>query len=276
MRYAYTALALCLVALVTMVGCTRTNEPPAPSTPEAKPPAAKATDHGHKKGEHDGIIVEIGRDNYHAEAVFAKDGTLRLYTLGNDEARILEVETQTLEAYIKPETALEATPIPLKAEPRAGDAAGKTSQFVGTVPAALRGQAVSVTVPSIAIAGERFRFSFASTAGHAEPMPATVEGDEGQKLYLTPGGKYTAADIKANGNTTAGAKYANFKATHDLKPKANDRICPITMTRANPQCTWIIGGKTYQFCCPPCIDEFVQLAKDNPEQIKEPGDYIKK
>jgi multiple sugar transport system substrate-binding protein len=38
-------------------------------------------------------------------------------------------------------------------------------------------------------------------------------------------------------------------------------ICPISKTKAAPKFSWVVGGKTYQFCCPPCVDEFVQTAK---------------
>jgi hypothetical protein len=37
----------------------------------------------------------------------------------------------------------------------------------------------------------------------------------------------------------------------------------------------VIDGKVYEFCCPPCIDEFVKLAKNEPEKLKAPGDYVK-
>ena len=39
---------------------------------------------------------------------------------------------------------------------------------------------------------------------------------------------------------------------------------------------WIVGGKPYEFCCPPCVDEFVKMAKETPGDIKEPETYKKK
>ncbi|MBN8644088.1 MAG: hypothetical protein J0L61_02475 [Planctomycetes bacterium] len=112
--------------------------------------------------------------------------------------------------------------------------------------------------------------------GGGNDMPAGVDADEERALYLTPGGIYTEADIKANGSVTAGEKYKGKMAKHDMKPKAGDKICPITMTKANPKFTWIIGGKTYEFCCPPCIDEYVLLAKTSPKEVLDPSEYIKK
>ena len=54
------------------------------------------------------------------------------------------------------------------------------------------------------------------------------------------------------------------------------RSCPVTFTKANPKIEWIVGGKKYLFCCPPCVDEFVRWAKVEPDQIKMPEEYIQK
>ncbi len=233
--------------------------------------------HEHQPGAHGGIIVAIGRDSFHAEAVFDQDGTLRLYTLGKDESRVQEIDSQTLTAYVKPDGGLASSSIELKPEPQPGDSPGKTSQFVGQLPAELKGKAVEVTIPSLTVSGERFRVGFASAStSHDGGMPGKVADDDEKKLYLTPGGLYTEADIKANGNMTASQKFNGFRASHDLKPKPGDKICPVTLTKANPECTWIIGGKKYQFCCPPCVDEFVAQAKSNPELVKKPEDFVKR
>lgn len=114
------------------------------------------------------------------------------------------------------------------------------------------------------------------SAGGHDDMPAGVDAAEERALYLTPGGLYTEADIKANGSMTASEKYKGKMAKHDMKPKPGDKVCPITMTKANPKFTWIIGGKTYEFCCPPCIDEYVLLAKTSPKEVLDPSEYVKK
>ncbi len=247
-------------------------------TPKSSPGEGE-DDHAHKAGAHGGMIVPIGRDNYHAEAVFEKGGLLRLYMLGRDETRLQEVDKQTLLAFVKQESDSESTSVPLKPEPQQGDSEGRTSQFVGRLPEDLVGKSLAVTVPSITINGERFRLGFASaTPGHDGDMPEGVSADEEGKLYLTPGGIYTEADIKANGSVTASQKFKGFKPKHDLKPKPGDKICPITLTKANPECTWIVGGKKYEFCCPPCVHEFVAMAKDpqTSQEIKAPDFYVKR
>ena len=107
-------------------------------------------------------------------------------------------------------------------------------------------------------------------------MPAKVADDQERELYLTPGGCYTSEDIVANGSVTASEKFKGVMAKHDLKPKAGDVLCPITFTKGNPKFTWIVGGKPYEFCCPPCIDEFVATAKRDATAIKDPTDYVKR
>jgi hypothetical protein len=270
-------VAVSAVAVV-LVGCgVQSQKPAGGPTPPASHAEHGDTDHAHKPSAHGGIIVPIGRDNYHAEAVFETGGGLRLYTLGKDESKVLEVEAQPLTGYVKPDGAMEATSFVLKAEPQPGDAPGKTSQFVGKLPREVWGKPVEVTIPSLRIGGERFRVGFKSTAtAHGEAMPPKVADEAERKLYLTAGGKYTEADIQANGSVTASERFKGFKAEHDLKPKPGDKVCPITDTKANPKVSWVVGGTTYEFCCPPCVDEFVQTAKDKPTEVKDPEEYRKK
>lgn len=251
---------------------------PAPAAARAQPPAGKAADHEHVAGAHGGTIVPLGRDSYHVEPVFEEEGVLRLHLLGADETRIQETQLQSLTAYVKAAGGREAVAIRIEPEPQEGDAEGMTSRFKGTLPEALRGRPVDVTIPNLRIDKDRFRVAFSSAPPHApgaEAMPAALADDEAATLFLTPGGRYTPADIEANGRRTAQQTFKGFKAKHDADPQPGDRLCPISETKANPQCTWIVGGKTYEFCCPPCVEEFVRLAKESPDAIKEPEDYVK-
>jgi hypothetical protein len=106
-------------------------------------------------------------------------------------------------------------------------------------------------------------------------MPASLAEIEQREVHLSPGGKYTEADIEANGRTVPSHKYRGFQARHDYHPQPGDRLCPVTRTKADPRCTWSVGGQLYQFCCPPCIDEFVRLAKEHPDRVLPPEDYVK-
>ncbi len=296
-KYLFSGVMFSAVALIAIAaGCGSQSSPtvaipPAVPTstsnsPVTTPTAAVSDDsngedideevHPHKPGSHGGIIIPIGSDSYHAEAVIETTGEFRLLMLGKDESRIQEVDVQSVKAYVKAIGDPNATPIDLAAVPQDGDSPDKTSQFVGQLPEAFRGRQLDVTIPNLRIAGERFRVGFTTvTESHAEEMPESLPAEEERTLYLTPGGKYTEADIKANGGVTATQKFKGVPSSHDMSPKEGDRICPVTKTKANPKFTWIVDGKSYQFCCPPCVDEFVAMAKERPEELKAPDDYIK-
>ncbi len=283
------ASSLLAVGTLVVVGCNQpTSTPPTTSTPNSSTATANAVmpttaapaaadEHPHTPGAHGGIVIPIGSDSYHAEAVIEKEGVFRLLMLGADETRIQEVDVQSVKAYIKASGDTDATPIDMKATPQDGDAPDKTSQFVGQLPQDAVGKAIDVTIPNLRIGAERFRVGFTTAVEeHDTGMPAAVSGDEEQKLYFTAAGKYTEADIKANGKLTAATKFKGFMSKHDMKPKPGDWICPVTFTKANPKIEWQVNGKKYLFCCPPCVDEFVRMAKEEPEDVLEPGDYIQK
>lgn len=287
MRNAVRSFLPLLAVLLMVVGCGRDETRPTQRAAAVAPAKAAADGasqsavpedgHEHAVGAHGGSIVSLGGDSYHAEAIFERGGLVRLFTLGDDESIVLEVDAQKLVAYVAIEGESEWTPVSFEPIPVPGDAPGKTSQFVATLPAELAGGSVEVTVPNIVIAGERYRMAFASNAeaNRDDEMPDKIADDEERQLYLTPGGLYTDADIVANGRRTASERFRAFKSSHDMHPQPGDNICPITLTKANPDCTWIIGGKTYEFCCPPCVDEFLQLAKENPAAIGDPATYVK-
>ena len=235
------------------------------------------------EGHPGGVHVSFAQGKYYAEAVLHKGGSVHLFLFGKDLSKVVEAEMQKVTAYVRRVGDKEFTTFELKPEPLAGDEKGYTSRFVGNVPKELWNQELEVTIPALKLGGERYHLAFQTTDkpgdGHAGEvaMPASkAEVDEERKLYLTAAGLYTAEDIKANGNTIGSEKFKTFKASHDIKPKVGDKLCPITLTKANPECTWIIGGKKYEFCCPPCVEEFVKLAKEDPKAIKAPDEYIKK
>lgn len=237
------------------------------------------SEHGHVPGAHGGILVSLGRDSYHVEAVIDSEGVVRLYTLGKDESRVIDVESQTLKGFVKAEGDTDSNSISFEPSPQDGDSQGKTSLFVGQLPQELVGRKIDVTIPNIRIDGERFRLGFVSgqeSHGESSDMPAKVANEAERELYLTPGGRYTTADIAANGNITASQKFKGLKSEHNMKPDVGDKLCPISGTRANSKFTWIIDGKPYEFCCPPCIDEFLTSAKTSIEPLADPDSFIKK
>lgn len=238
-----------------------------------------ATEHGHAPGQHGGIMVSLGRDSYHIEALIDSSGTIHLYTLGKDESRVIDVDATTWKGFVKAQGDAEAVAMAFEPQPQEGDSQNKSSLFVGRIPKELSGRALDVTIPNININGERFRLGFQSapsSSDSAHAMPDQLAKDVESELYLKPMGRYTASDIEANESMLPSQKFKGLKSMHDMNPAVGDRICPITETKANPKFTWVVDGKSYLFCCPPCVDEFVKMAKSSSEPLPTPESYVKK
>ncbi|MBL8821517.1 MAG: hypothetical protein JNJ77_02945 [Planctomycetia bacterium] len=241
---------------------------------------------GHLLEQHPGgVHVAFAQGRYYAEAIMHKGGSVHLFLFGKDLSKIVETESHQITAYVRKIGDKEFTTFELKPDPLASDTKGYTSRFAGDIPTELVNQELEVTIPALKLGNERYHLAFQTTIkphegdSHAKDatMPAGQDDmAEERKLYLTAAGVYTSEDIKANGNTIGSEKFKNFKANHDIRPKPGDKICPVTLTKANPDCTWIIAGKKYEFCCPPCVDEFVKLAKEEPNAVKPPEEYVKR
>jgi hypothetical protein len=260
-------------------------------TPAKSAAVHEETAHAHRSG-HGGQIEVVG--DHHVEALLQKGGRLWVYTLGRQETELAPISAPALSAEAQVGEELDFVPFQLQAQPHPGEPAGQSSRFLGTLPPALIGRpmALTLTVPL----GEkqyRVRFSFEEHARddaphsggeeHAAGMPALPPGVEEsggseaeRELYQTPGGRYTAADIQVNGLQPPSVKFRGIFASHDMHPRPGDRLCPITSTLASPRFAWTADGKQYLFCCPPCIDEFVRLAKEKPELVRPPEAYVKR
>jgi hypothetical protein len=231
--------------------------------------------HVHHPAPHGGVIASAGDEegHYHVEALADRGHTIKFYTYGENLDDVLEVEHQIVTAQVKREGDAETTPVVLMPMPQPLDADGNTSRFFCKLPKKLRGKPLTVHVPGIDFAGRRFPLDF--TVASPE-MHGSGDEEQEENVLLFAGGKYTDADIRANGGMTASHKYKVFEVNHDDKPRRGERLCPISRTKANQQLAWVIGGKSYVFCCPPCIQEFVRQAKQEPREIKDPESYVKK
>lgn len=276
-----------MVAALAVTGCgdKKTDNPKV----EEKKGGSKPDEHTtHGAGPNGGVVFDLGK--HHAE--FTVDHAKKectVFILSGDEKNIkrMEVvateftlttkETKTKVGKVVPPMTITLKPVDAKD--------GKASKFVGTDSGLGNVADFSGTVIG-EIEGKPSQGEFkeeehdekkamGAKDDHGRAVVAVPPGKEAE-VYLKPGGIYTAADIKANGDTTVSAKYKDLKVSHDLKPVAGDRLCPVTLTKANPDLKWVIGGKTYTFCCPPCVEEFVALAKTNPDEVKAPETYIKK
>jgi hypothetical protein len=136
-----------------------------------------------------------------------------------------------------------------------------------------RGVIIVLAFAFVALVGQRIR-RYAVFAPDRLAMPEMIGDDAERELFQMSGGKYSLQDIAANGKELPSRKYRHFQAMHDTQPRPGDRLCPITRTKANSACTWIVDGQAYEFCCPPCIPEFVRLAKQNPREIKAADSFV--
>lgn len=268
----WTFAAAGLLTFVAVVGCT-SKPGGSPQAKSGKPSAAKDGDEhhdGHAPGPHGGVVFDFGR--VHGE--FVTDPAKQecsVYIFGSDEKTPKSVAATHLDLTIKnPAMTLE-----LKPAPATGDPAGKASRFFGQhAEFGKKQRFVGVLAGVVDNKPSQGEFD-TDTAKHAA-MPKGVGGTPAERdLFLTPGGIYSAADIAANGSILPSKKFAGISWPHD-DVQAGDKICPVTANKADSRCQWIVNGKSYEFCCTPCLDKFVKWAKTQPDRIKEPTEYIQK
>ena len=235
-------------------------------------------DHVHPPAPHGGPVVALGRgeDHYHAELVVEPSGAARLYTLGKELADSVPAESQFIVAKVRPAGSGEDHEFVFRPDPGAVAADGRATAFLGRLPGDAVAARVTIRVKGLRIRGEAFDFEVNWDAGRPdEEVRAAYEADQ-RRIYLTAGGKYTEADIASSARTTASVKYRGHRAAHSEAARPGERVCPITGFRAVAALVWRIAGEVYLFCCQPCIDEFVLLAKDRPGDVRPPGDYVRR
>lgn len=230
--------------------------------------------HNRPAGPHGGAVVAIDRDNrFHAEAVFEPDGWVCLYTLGRSLTDIRPVVARTVCAAVRGHDGGHEVAVMLRPEPQDADPPGTASRFRGRLPPALWRGHLSLVVWSLPVEGGRFRFEVVlSETAPEEAVVAQAEADEAA-LFATPKGKYSSEDIRANGEAPASRKFRGARPAHDDRPAPGERVCPVTRAKADARFVWVVGRQEYRFCCPPCIDDFVQAAKERPDEVKEPESY---
>jgi hypothetical protein len=235
-------------------------------------------DHAHPASPHGGQIVSLERGSlhYHAEILVEPTGTVRLYPLGEDPAKPFAAELQHIVAVVRPDGAADDYDLLLRPDPGTGSPGGRTTAFVGRLPADAVAARLLIRVPALRIGGESFAFEVSWSAGRSAEEVAEAYEAEQRRIYLTPGGKYTEGDIAASGRATAAAKYRGRHSKHETLARPGDQVCPITGFKASAAVVWPVSGEVYQFCCQPCIDDFVLLAKERPAEIRKPEDYTRK
>ena len=119
-----------------LLGCESGTAPSGPMTNPPPPTAATGDghDHGHdhahpSEGPHHGVLVELGKEEYHAEVVHDdKEGIVTVYLL--DSSAKKAVTTDAAEVVINVKHGDKPEQFKLPAQPDTGDAAGASSRFV--------------------------------------------------------------------------------------------------------------------------------------------------
>ncbi len=244
------------------------------STPQAKPDEPET--HAKKQHEHDKGIVAL--DNYHAKLVVEEGGILRLFILDKDEKKAAQIERQEIPISVRAEGDPASVRVTLTPDPE--ENGEKVSAFTGALPEELQNKPLRVTA-RLKINGVPYVPEFASL-GHGDrrhaAMPAvpTAGSKKERDLFLTAGGIYTEGDIQANGKTVPREKFKGIDWPHDDITQVGEKICPVTDNKADPRCTWVVGGEIYEFCCHPCLTKFVTWAKSEADKtrIKSPDHYV--
>lgn len=272
-----TIVAVIALAALAAAGCTSQKGAGVPKG--AAKAVGKEDGHGHEThaaGPHGGVMFDLGR--FHGEFTIDRGKQeATIYVFAMDEETPQPIGATQLDLAVKSPNFT----IVLKPAPQEGDPSGKSSRFAGNHAELANIKDFEGAIVAL-IDGKPSEGQFKFEAGknklakHAN-MPEAISGTPAEReLFLVPGGIYTAADIKANGDILPSKKYAGISWPHDDDLKPGDKLCPVTTNKADPRCQWIVNGKTYEFCCTPCLDKFVKWAKKQPEKIKDPEAYIQK
>jgi hypothetical protein len=259
-RLSWCVCMLALVGFVALPGCNNKG------TEVAKSKSSPPPDHL-DYGPHGGPCAEWGKEDYHAEfivdadkkqvIVYVLDGDAKAAPKNLEASKITEMKVTIKEA--------EQITLVLKHDPKlSGD---KGIAFTAEHPKFAKPAGMKVNI-----------------AGHVEGVPYSGDVDykapkkDTSALYLNPGGIYTAADIKANGNRTAAEKFKgqDWSGAHDDNVKPGDKVCPVTKSKALSECAWTVKGQNYEFCCPPCVDKFINWAHFYSDRIKNANEYVYK
>ncbi|MBI3823990.1 MAG: hypothetical protein HY289_15085 [Planctomycetes bacterium] len=268
-RWLRLSLLACIPALfvfVALPGCNTKTDPSQQAKDDKKKDDQKTGGDGHLDfGPHGGPCAEWGNENFHAEFIVdAAAKQVTVYILGSDPTKHPDEEpakiTEVKLAFVGTKPLVQLT---LKYDEKE-TVKKKGIAFTGTDDRFATPEKLKVE-----ISGKVVDKPYQGTVDYKAPKKTA-------SLFLTPGGIYTAADIKANGSTTAVEKFKGIKLKHIKELNPGDRFCPITGSKAHAEYAWVVNDHRYEFCCPPCVEDFIDWAHNDPEKIKKPSEYVHK
>lgn len=111
-------------------GCTESAPKTEPKKVESTSGAHDHAEHAHPStGPHSGALIELGKEEYHAELVHdANAGTVTIYILGHDAQEAVTIDAKEIRINIRHDA--EGAQFELAAAPQDGDEAGQASRFV--------------------------------------------------------------------------------------------------------------------------------------------------
>lgn len=232
--------------------------------------------HEHETGPHGGMIVAINEDepHYHVEFVVETDGRIRLFLSGEKPEQIVQVKPHTLIARAKLAGEPEETSILLRPAEIMSATPQNTSQFWGRMSPELMGKHLTLEIKDLEIEDRKFAFVIKLPSAADPTGRSRVATDLERELVLKPRAGYTQADVEAAGGVIPSAKYKDVRPGHSMRAMRGDRLCPVSRIKADSRISWNVKGRTYQFCCSPCIVDFVSLAKERPEEIVAPENLV--
>jgi hypothetical protein len=125
--------------------------------PEGEIVDAHTHDHEHAHGPHEGHLIELGKEQYHAELVFdAKTRKITVYVLDSEAKNPVAIDQTEITLNL---TGDQPAKLTLKAAPQEGDAAGKSSRFEvdgSSVPETIRDEEAILGSVNLKIEGTEF------------------------------------------------------------------------------------------------------------------------
>ncbi len=114
-----------LLSLMLLAGCDNGGQPSHANKPAGKSPAAVEEHAEH--GPHDGDLVELGNEEYHAEIVHGKAGQITIYVLDDKAAKAVPIEASEIVINLSHDGKAEQFKLPAAA--LKSDPSGQSSRF---------------------------------------------------------------------------------------------------------------------------------------------------